>query len=148
MAVYRESAPLWRRRLPLIIAITVILTVIIAAVLIAQPRGSSTDNKTATLQTLATLSQSLDLFDIEYAKIVKGTPAAQTGAPGAIRKAIDALNGASGTLQPLNPTAFNRLQILLNDLNNAVSANPSPNVSDKMSDANAQLVTLRTALSR
>lgn len=147
MAVYRESAPAWRRRLPLIAGALIILIVIIGAVLLTRPRSDSpTDSKVIAGQAVDTIAQSLDLFDIEYAKIVKGAPASGTGAPGAIRKALDTLATTKSTLQALDSSAADKLQLLLNDLNSALSANPLPDITNTISGANAQLQMLRAAI--
>lgn len=95
---------------------------------------------------LDTISQSLDVFDVEYAKIVSGTPKDQTGAPGAIGRALDALSSAQSKLVTLDAQAFAMLQANLNLLNAALSAPAAVDMSAAVKDARTQVQTLRARL--
>ncbi len=144
MAVYRESAPRWRKRLPLIIAAIVILVVgIVGAILVSRPSNVLVDPKATRGVALDTLAQSVDLFGIEYAKVAAGTPPSQTGAPGAIRRALDTLTANHDALRASKPASFDALKTDLDALNTALSSLPAPNLDDRIADAVAQIAALR-----
>ncbi len=144
MAVYRKSTSPWRKRLPLVAAVAVILVLIVIGALVINHNGNkAADPKAALNNALDTLSQSIDLFDIEYAKIVAKTPASQTGAPGAIQRARDTLSAAQSTIHAANSAAFEHLQIDLNAMGAAVNAASSPDLSVQIADANQQIQVLR-----
>ena len=150
MAIYRES-PSPRRFIPIIalaVAAVIIVVVLLAAL---SSKNGGTSNNTAPIDSglsasaaLDKVSTSLELFQIEYAKISSGSAANQTGAPGAITTAINTLS-ANTALPKLNKVAFANLQADLGTLIGALQALPPPDIKKILSDAQTQLQALRTA---
>ncbi len=138
MAVYRESPPAWRRYLPLIIGVVVIITalalVLVLSRLSSKP-AATTDNVD---DAISIIGQSADLFGIEYAKFAKGMPAAQTGAPGAIAKAQAAFTSVEADLRKLDAQSAEALAKDLKTLEAALTA-PSDNVDAIVADVNGRL---------
>ena len=150
MAIYRDSPSVWRSRLPWIVGIIIVVLLGIGIGLIVlnarSNQASSDTGQTDVGAALDTIAQSLDVFDIEYPKVAKGTPAPQTGALGAIRKALDTLNSAQSSLIALDAQAFAMLQANLNLLNAALSAPAAVDMTAAVNDARTQIQTLRTRL--
>ena len=147
MAIYRESSSS-RRLLPIVAAVAITLVLIVAViVLLSRANSSATgvqpaaDNSPSATAALDKISTSLDLFQIEYDKVVAGTAASQTGAPGAITTAINTLNAASN-LSKLNKLVYSDLQTDLNTLNSALHTSPALDIKKIVADAQKQLQTL------
>ncbi|MHB8625975.1 MAG: hypothetical protein ACYDEO_07210 [Aggregatilineales bacterium] len=150
VAIYRDSPSIWRSWLPWIVGgiIVVVLVIGIGLVLLnSRNNQARSDNGQASVSAaLDTIAQSLDVFDVEYAKTVKGTPANQTGAPGAIRTALDTLDVTQTKLIALDAQAFAMLQANLNLLNAALSVPAPVDMTAALNNAKTQLQTLRTRL--
>ncbi len=149
MAIYREShSP--RRFIPIIaLAVAAVIIVVVLLVALSSRNGgtsstASIDSGLSTSAALDKVSTSLELFQIEYAKISSGSAANQTGAPGAITTAINTLS-ANTALPKLNKVAFANLQADLRTLSGAIHALPPPDIKKILSDAQTQLQALRTA---
>ncbi len=142
MAIYRESPPAWRRYLPILIGIVALVVALLIILAISRPpAGDSTDRIGASLDVIA---QSVDLFSIEFAKVAKGTPAAQTGAPGAIDRAQAAFATAEADLRALDDQAASALAKDLAALKAALAA-PTASVEDLTTDAYIQILAIRRA---
>jgi hypothetical protein len=142
MAVYRDSPSPWRRYLPTLIVVVVIVVVVILGLLISRSSpGKATDRVG---EALDVIGQSVDLFAIEYAKVAKGTPPSQTGAPGAIDRALAAFAGVEADLRKVDDPAASALSKDLTALKAALDM-PSSDVETPSADASAQIVALRRA---
>jgi hypothetical protein len=141
MAIYRESPPVWRRYLPALIGIAAFVAVLLIILSISRPSPGAPDRIGEALDVIA---QSVDLFSIEYAKVSKGTPAGQTGAPGAIERALNAFSGVEADLRKLNDEAASALSNDLAALKAALGALGTP-IDDMTADASARLLAIRQA---
>jgi hypothetical protein len=129
------------------IVIVVVIFVVGIVLLNARSNRAATDNGQASVSAaLDTIAQSVDVFSVEYPKIVKGTPKDQTGAPGAIRTALDTLNAAQTKLIALDPQAFVVLQANLHRINDSLSVSPPPDLSGPLAEITSQLQTLHAHL--
>lgn len=150
VAIYRDSPSVWRSRLPWIVGgiIGAVLIIVVGLVLLnARSNQATADNGQASASTaIDTIAQSLDVFSVEYPKILKGTPKDQTGAPGAIQTALNTLNATQAKLIGLDSKAFAILQANLNLINRALSASPPADLSAPLADITTQLQTLRAHL--
>ncbi len=144
MAIYRESPPLWRRYLPYLIGFVVLLGAILLLVVLNRVASNTNPPADRITDALNVISHSVDLFGIEFAKIARGTPAAQTGAPGAIDKALAAFTDSQPDLRRLDDRAA---EALLNDLNRLKAAlnPPASEVDALVADASAQVSALLKA---
>ncbi len=145
MAIYRESPPIWRRYMPLIVALIVIVVTIVILIglsRLASPPTAPTDKAGNALDVIG---QSLDLFSIEYPKVAQGTPVSQTGAGGALDRAQSTFTGAESDLRALNAQATSALGNDLAQLKAAIST-PSTHVDSILADAAGQLAQLRKML--
>jgi len=132
MTIQHETIPIWRQRLPLIVGVSVLILAIIILVSIlgsgqqsqlvsSTPLSDSPGIASSELpSTLTAISDSLELFGREYAKIASGTPKDKTGA-------LDALNKAQATFYQAERSL------------SAIS-------SDQVQAIDANLVTLQTVL--
>ena len=152
MAIYRESRST-RRFIPIAAAIGIAFVLMALAVVVLTTGNNTnnanspqlpTDNSLTNGAGLDKIATSLDLFQIEYMKVSAGTAPAQTGAPGAITTAINALSASLG-LPKLNKVAYIDLQTDLGTLNAALHTSLPPDMKKVMADAEKQLQTLRTA---
>src|SRR5260370_38042032 len=101
VAIYRDSPSVWRSRLPWIAGVVGIVWIMATTLVLLNARSNQAgpDSGQATVGTaFDTIAQSVDVFSVEYPKIAKGTPKDQTGAPGAIRTALDTLNASQSKL--------------------------------------------------
>jgi hypothetical protein len=142
LAVYRESPSIWRRYLPVIIGVVVLVA--LALIIFVLSRSSSGGPTDQIGQTLDVIGQSVDVFAIEFAKVAKGTPPAQTGAPGAIDRALTAFAGSESDLRKLHESAAGVLAKDLAALKAALDA-PSTNVDNLLADVSVQLLAIRRA---
>jgi hypothetical protein len=144
VAIYRESPPLWRRYLPYLIGIIVLFGATLLLVVLNRAASNINPPTDRIADALNVISQSVDLYGIEFAKIARGTPAAQTGAPGAIDKALVAFTDSQPDLRRLDDTSA---EALLNDLNKLKAAlnTPASEVDPLVADASAQVSALLKA---
>jgi len=147
MAIYRESPTRWRQRLlAIIVAMVLVIVIAIVALLVGRSVGGD-PSKIVAHTVFDTVAQSLDLFSIEYDKARGGSALAQTGAPGAIRKAAFALTDAKDILRNANnAAAYDALQADIAALTTALNTSPLPDATVQINDANAQLAKLRAAI--
>jgi hypothetical protein len=120
--------------------------IVVAALLIilAIIRTQSNTTTDPVGDALDVIDQSVELFAIEHDKVVKGTPAAQTGAPGAIDRALNAFKAVEADLRKLHPAATDALGKDLAALRAALNA-PDTKVGDVVADASAQVGAIRLA---
>ena len=142
MAVYRESPPTWRPYLPLAIGIVVVVAVLLIILAIIRAQSNAPPDPVG--DALDVIDRSVELFTIEYDKVAKGTPAAQTGAPGAIDRALAAFKSVEADLRKLHPAATDALSKDLAALRAALST-PDAKVGDVVADASAQVGAIRLA---
>lgn len=140
MAVYRESPPVWRRYLPALIGLAVLVAALLIILAVSRPNPVAADRIGEALDVIA---QSVDLFSIEYAKVARGTPAEQTGAPGAIERALNAFSSVEADLRRLDDTSTSALSNDLTALKAALSA--PTNVDNLTADASARVLAIRQA---
>jgi hypothetical protein len=135
---------LWRRYLPYLIGIVVLLGAILLLVVLNRAASNTNLPVDRIADALNVISQSVDLFGIEFAKIAEGTPAVQTGAPGAIGKALTAFVEVQPDLRRLDDRAA---QSLFNDLSKLKAAlnTPAAEIDTLVADASAQVAALLKA---
>ncbi len=141
MAVYRESPPVWRRYLPMLIGVAVLVAALLIVFAVSRPTPVATDRIGDALDVIA---QSIDLFSIEYAKVMKGTPAEQTGSAGAIDRALTAFGSVEADLRKLDDTSASALSNDLMALKAALGA-PTTNVDNLTADAGGRVLAIRQA---
>lgn len=144
MAIYRESPPTWRRYLPFLIGAVLLIGAILLLVVLNRAASNANPPTDRIGDTLDVITQSVDLFGIEFSKIAKGAPAAQTGAPGAIDKALTAFTDIQADLRKLDEKAAGALLDDLDRLKAALNA-PTTDVDTLVADASAQVLALRQA---
>jgi len=138
MAVYRESPPAWRRYLPLIIGAVVLVAALTLVLILSRLSSTPASTTDKVGDAISLIGQSADLFGIEYAKIAKGTPAAQTGAPGAIAKAQAAFTSVEADFRKLDAQSTDALAKDLKALEAALTT-PSDNIDAIVADVNGRL---------
>jgi hypothetical protein len=144
VAVYRESPPVWRRYLPIVIGVLVVLAAVIAVIVLSR---ATANVQPTSADPLTVIAQSLDLFSIEYTKVSKGTPPAQTGAPGALARAQASYKEAQAALKKIDEPATTALGNDLTELQAILNGTggTSANVDTLIADASAQVVKLQKA---
>jgi hypothetical protein len=108
MAIYRETLPIWRRRLPIFAGIALLLVAVIAVILVANPGQApapkALEARDLIHQKMVDISGDLDIFDVEYAKVQSGTDKSLTGAPQALLQAQNDYNLIENDLMALDAT--------------------------------------------
>lgn len=144
MAIYREAHSTWRRFLPFVIGALIIIGTMVIIVILSHAASTTNSAADPVDTALDTINQAFDLFGIEYFKVANGTPAAQTGAPGAIARAQAAYNAVATSLSTLDATAAAALGKDLDALTAALAV-PNTTVDNLLADASAQVLSLRKA---
>lgn len=89
------------------------------------------------------LAQSLDLFDIEYAKVRAGAGPAATGAPDAIARALVAADALSEDFAFSRTPELAALRAALGQLRDGVSQKPPPDLAAPLARAERAAEALR-----
>ena len=156
MAVYRESKPPTQSRIAVLAGILSIIVAIIVILIVVVGGSGSFNSKTATpnlaidsslvpaYSKISDMVISTQLFGIEYGKISSTVDKSQTGAPGAIDKALADYVASEADLLKLDVTQTKLLKKDLDDLKSDLDLNPpDPNkVINTVSDANQHLSSL------
>jgi hypothetical protein len=146
VAVYRESPPVWRRYLPLIVGIVIVIAALLILLGLNQLSMSVKPTVDVVSNALNLISQSVDVFDIEYPKVAQGTPVAQTGAAGALERAEGVFKGAESALKAIDPAATAALADDLAKLRKVLNGSAT-DITPIINDANQQLFQLHNAAS-
>lgn len=144
MTLSREDTPL--RQGWIILAVLVVVGIAVAVGVIAGISGTRAVTVDPVNKALDTITQSIDLFQIEYAKVRSGAVASQTGAPGAIQTARRTLIENRVQLESINFESVQTLDRELADLEESLGTRPSPENSEAFQTVSAALKQLRKKL--
>ncbi|HVO44321.1 MAG TPA: hypothetical protein VMT34_16965 [Aggregatilineales bacterium] len=134
MATDRNTLPIWRRRLPLIAGLVVILIAVIVLIVLVNspvhsPAATVAPNQAETLyQKMHEIASSLETFNVEYGKIAAGTDKSKTGAPGALNDAMTMFTAVQPDLANIDQFHTDGLKTALDALKAILDGTkPDPN---------------------
>jgi hypothetical protein len=146
MAIYRDRGPVGPYRSLIVVAGAALLLLLALNPLLRTYQtlvNPPTPAMQPTSKLFDMLSQSLDLFDIEYAKVRNGASPATTGAPDAIARAISAADTLAEDFAFSNQPALATLRTALAQMRDAIGKRPPPALGATLTNAENALAQLR-----